>query len=66
LVFDTSALYAAETGVDNAVFQLNATSGAYTGTGTVACPMTDNSGEVQAFSDTVKGKGTYQICVKRQ
>jgi hypothetical protein len=63
LVFDTSALYAAETGVDNAVFQLNATSGAYTGTGTVACPMTDNSGEVQAFSDTVKGKGTYQICV---
>jgi hypothetical protein len=25
--------------------------------------MTDNSGAVTAFDDTVKGKGTYQICV---
>ncbi|HEY2003790.1 MAG TPA: hypothetical protein VGH44_01590 [Candidatus Saccharimonadia bacterium] len=62
--FDTQALYVAETGVDNAVFQLNATNGTYTGTGTAACPMTDSSGAVQTFSDSVKGKGTYQICVK--
>jgi hypothetical protein len=30
-MFDTAALYAAEAGVDNAMYQLNSTNGSYTG-----------------------------------
>jgi hypothetical protein len=59
-MFDTAALYAAEAGADNAIYQLNSTNGAYTGTTT--CPVS-SGGVVTAFNDTVKGKGTYQTCV---
>jgi hypothetical protein len=60
-MFDTGALYTAESGVDNAVHQLTSTNGAYTGT--TSCPVTGTSGATQTFNDTVKGKGTYQTCV---
>jgi hypothetical protein len=60
-VFDTNALYAAESGVDNAVYNLNQTSGSYTGT--TSCPISGTSGAVQLYSDSVKGKATYQSCV---
>jgi len=61
-MFDTEALYAAEAGVDQAVYQLNATNGAYTGT--TSCTISNNtSGATQVFNDTVKGKGTYQTCI---
>jgi hypothetical protein len=63
-MYDTSALYVAEAGVDNAVFQLNDTAGGYTGTNTV-CPVTSTgSNPVTVFNDNVKGKGTYESCVK--
>jgi len=60
-MFDAGALYAAETGVDNAIYQLNSTSGTYTGTTT--CPVAGTSGAQSAFNDTVKGKGTYQTAL---
>jgi hypothetical protein len=60
-MFDSGAQNVAETGVDVAMYQLNATNGAYTGT--TSCPVSGTAGAVQAFSDTVKGKGTYQTCV---
>jgi hypothetical protein len=60
-MFDTGALYAAESGVDNAVYQLTSSGGTYTGT--TSCPVTGTSGATQTFNDTVKGKGTYQTCV---
>jgi hypothetical protein len=61
-MFDTGALYAAESGVDNAMKQLNSSAGTYTGT--TSCAISNNtSGAVSAFNDTVKGKGTYQTCI---
>jgi hypothetical protein len=59
-MFDTEALYAAEMGVDNAMYQLNSSNGSYTGT--TSCPI-GSSGAKTAFSSTVKGKGTYQTCI---
>jgi hypothetical protein len=60
-MFDTAALYAAEAGLDNAMYQLNSSNGTYTGT--TSCPVTGTTGAQTAFSDTVKGKGTYQTCI---
>ncbi len=63
-MFDTGALYAAEAGVDNAIWQLNATGGTYTGTSSLAsCTATGGGGVITAFNDTVKGKGTFETCV---
>jgi hypothetical protein len=66
-MFDTGALYAAETGIDRATNELTAANGAWSGTGiSGSCPMaaTDLGGQVEAFNDTVKGRGTYQICAE--
>jgi hypothetical protein len=62
--FDTNALYAAEAGVDSAVMQIDATSGAYTGTNSV-CPISTAGvvAPVQVFNDAIKGRGTYETCV---
>jgi hypothetical protein len=65
-MFDTSALYAAESGLDRAAFELTAANGSWSGTGVSGgCPIAaaETSGQVQVFNDTVKGKGTYQVCV---
>jgi hypothetical protein len=66
-MFDTGALYVAETGIDRATNELTAANGAWSGTGiSGTCPMaaTDVGGQVEAFNDTVKGRGTYQICAQ--
>jgi hypothetical protein len=60
-MFDTAALYAAEAGVDNAMYQLNSTNGSYTGT--TSCPVSGTAGAQTVFNDSVKGRGTYQTCV---
>jgi hypothetical protein len=61
-MFDTSALYVAEAGADEAVFNINSNP-AYTGTNT-DCTFTGASElPVQLYSTTIKGKGTYESCV---
>jgi hypothetical protein len=61
-MFDLSAMYVAEAGVDNAVNQINANV-AYTGTNTT-CPLgTTGENPVTLFSNTTQGKGTYEDCV---
>lgn len=63
-MFDTSALNAAEAGIDNAILQLNSSNGGYTGTSTAAsCPSASMNNDVTVFNDTVKGKGTFSTCV---
>lgn len=61
-IYDLSALYTAESGVDNATFNLNANI-AYTGTNS-SCPIS-GTGEhpVTMFSNANQGKGTYENCV---
>jgi hypothetical protein len=61
-VFDKSADYAAESGIDNAVFQINSNAG-YTGTNSV-CPL-GSTGEnpVTLYSNSAQGKATYENCV---
>jgi hypothetical protein len=62
-MYDISALNVAEAGADNAVFQLNSSGGSYTGTNT-SCPISGTgSHPVTQYSDTVKGKATYESCV---
>jgi len=57
-----NALATAEAGADNLVFTLNQNS-SYTGTNT-SCPITSaGSHPVTLYSDSVKGKATYETCV---
>ncbi len=62
-MFDKSALYAAESGIDNAVFQINSNA-SYTGTNTT-CPISSTgSNPVTLYSNTAQGKATYEDCVE--
>lgn len=56
------ALSVAEAGADNAIFNLNKDN-TYTGTNT-SCPITGSgSNPVTFFTDSIKGKGTFETCV---
>jgi hypothetical protein len=58
---DISAQYVAEAGADKAVFEINKDA-SYGGTNT-SCPIgSTGSNPVTLFSDTIKGKGTYETC----
>jgi hypothetical protein len=60
-VSDVSAQYVAEAGADKAVLEINKDP-AYPGTNT-SCPISSSgSNPVTLFSDSVKGKGTYETC----
>ena len=61
-MYDISALDVAESGADNAIFQINLNP-AYTGTNS-SCPISSSgSNPITQYSDSIKGKGTYESCV---
>lgn len=57
-----SALSVAEAGAENAIFNLNQDN-SYTGTNT-SCPIsTSGSNPTTLFSDSIKGRGTFETCI---